>query len=143
MRFSTIFNEKILLKKYFRTIERFKSCFSALFLIQMTTSGILICVSTYNMAYVCKMYNQRRGMDKREFRVFLNIFFGFNFFKFLFALNLGFLLFIDPSTQRACYHCQNLNCLTEFTQKPNSECNFYCRFAIWSLRHFPFDVPCQ
>lgn len=46
-------------KTYPRTIERFKSCFSALFLIQMTTSGISICVSTYNMAYVSKICNQR------------------------------------------------------------------------------------
>lgn len=46
---------KIKFKKiifYHRTIERFKSCFYALFFIQMTTSGLSICVSTYNMAYV-------------------------------------------------------------------------------------------
>ncbi|KAJ6636001.1 Cuticle protein [Pseudolycoriella hygida] len=33
------------------TIERFKSCFSPLFLVQMLTSGISICISTYNLAY--------------------------------------------------------------------------------------------
>ncbi|XP_037037390.1 putative odorant receptor 71a [Bradysia coprophila] len=33
------------------TIERFRSCFSTLFLAQITTSGIIICVSVYNLAF--------------------------------------------------------------------------------------------
>lgn len=37
---------------YHRQIEQFRSCFSQLFLIQITTGGIFICVSTCNLAFV-------------------------------------------------------------------------------------------
>ncbi|XP_037032261.1 odorant receptor 94a-like [Bradysia coprophila] len=36
------------------TVESFRSCFSKLFLAQITTSGIIICVAVYSLAYASK-----------------------------------------------------------------------------------------
>ncbi|XP_037050264.1 odorant receptor 22a-like [Bradysia coprophila] len=45
------------------TIERFRSCFSTLFMGQITTSGIGICVSVYNLAFASKESIVQREMN--------------------------------------------------------------------------------
>ncbi|XP_037035698.1 odorant receptor 94b-like [Bradysia coprophila] len=53
------------------TVERFRSCFSTLFLAQITISGIIICVSVYSLAFT-----SNRNIVQTEF-YFAELLYGF------------------------------------------------------------------
>ncbi|XP_037032438.1 uncharacterized protein LOC119071566 [Bradysia coprophila] len=64
------------------TVERFRSCFSTLFLAQITTSGIIICVSVYNLAFA-----SNQNFVKTEFYVVELLYGIFDIFLVMYLAN--------------------------------------------------------
>ncbi|XP_037039734.1 odorant receptor 94b-like [Bradysia coprophila] len=64
------------------TVERFRSCFSTIFLAQITTSGIIICVSVYSLAF-----GSNRNIAQTEFNVVELLYGIFDIFLVMYLAN--------------------------------------------------------
>ncbi|XP_037028720.1 odorant receptor 94a-like [Bradysia coprophila] len=64
------------------TVERFRSCFSTIFLAQITTSGVIICVAVYSLAF-----GSNRNIAQTEFNVVELLYGFFDIFMVMYLAN--------------------------------------------------------